>query len=97
MGGKGKKKASQPVPVEEEEEEEYVVEQILDKRERDGKVEYFLKWKGYSSLENSWEPEENLNCYDLLDQFNETYDKKEPGTDSKSADKGKRKAQEEER
>lgn len=32
-------------------------------------VYYFLKWVGYSNRHNSWEPEDNCNCDDLIDQF----------------------------
>jgi len=50
--------------------EEYEVEKILDKRKHYGKIQYLIKWKGYPLSEASWEPENNLNCPDLLEEFN---------------------------
>jgi len=43
-------------PVEVEGEEEYVVEEILDSR---NKLEFLVKWEGYINENNSWEPEDN--------------------------------------
>uniref|UniRef100_A0A2S2NS21 Heterochromatin protein 1 n=1 Tax=Schizaphis graminum TaxID=13262 RepID=A0A2S2NS21_SCHGA len=59
--------------------QEYIVEKILKKRTRYGKVEYFLKWKDYSDSENSWEPIENLNCDDLVASY-EAIIKNKPST-----------------
>ena len=35
-------------------------EAITKKRERKGRVEYLVKWKGWSPKYNTWEPEENI-------------------------------------
>ncbi|CAB4008923.1 M-phase phospho 8-like isoform X2 [Paramuricea clavata] len=43
----------------------YQAERIISRRTRKRKVEYLVKWSGYSSLDNSWEPEENLNAFAL--------------------------------
>ena len=47
------------------------VEKIVAKRKRQGRIEFLVKWRGYNSDENSWEPKENLaGCADAIRKFN---------------------------
>ncbi|QRW15537.1 Retrotransposable element Tf2 protein [Rhizoctonia solani] len=59
-----------PPPVTVDGEEEYKVEGITDMEERNGKWFFRVKWKGYGSEENTWEPRENFkNAEKILKNF----------------------------
>ena len=49
----------------------YEVEAILDKKKIKNKIHYFVKWKGFNSRSNSWEPRTNLieDVPDLIKEY----------------------------
>src|SRR5436309_15611241 len=57
-------------PMFETDENEYEVEQILDTQTIRNKPYYLVKWKGYDTSENSWEPVNNLKyCWTLVQRY----------------------------
>ena len=55
-------------------EEEYYTKKIVDKRTaKNGKVIYLSKRKSYGDEENTWEPKENLDCHDLIKEFEKNF------------------------
>lgn len=45
------------------------VEKIIGKKIVRGEAKYLLKWVGFSPKYNSWEPAGNLNCPELMEDF----------------------------
>lgn len=45
------------------------------RKKRDGTREFLVHWKRWSSEYNTWEPEANLNCQDLIEKFIERTEK----------------------
>jgi hypothetical protein len=60
-----------------DDEPEYEVESIVKHRVKKGKTEYFIKWKNFGHDANTWEPEENLECPDLIEDYHSQMKKKE--------------------
>jgi len=57
-----------------DDEVEFEVEEVVDRRLYKGELQYLVKWVGWSSEDNSWEPEDNLeNCSEKLNNFNKVF------------------------
>lgn len=55
---------------------EFEVEKIIEVHfKKNGKRDFLIRWKGFSAADNTWEPEENLNCPELIDKFMQKLEK----------------------
>uniref|UniRef100_A0A1I8MM84 Chromo domain-containing protein n=1 Tax=Musca domestica TaxID=7370 RepID=A0A1I8MM84_MUSDO len=64
-----KQKKQQQDDDDDEVEEEWEVDKIIDyAEEKKGRV-FRIRWKGFGPKHDTWEPEENLNCKDIIDKF----------------------------
>jgi hypothetical protein len=67
------------VEINDDTEQEYKVEQILNHKQVSGKPYYLVKWKGYDTSENTWEPIKNLtNCAALIQQYSKNQKANDP-------------------
>ena len=49
----------------------YEIEKIVNIRKKNNKIYLLIKWKGYDSSNNTWEPNENLNPISAIEQLEE--------------------------
>ena len=62
-----------PEPVDVEGTAEFEVDKVIDSRLKRGKLEYLVKWSGYTDDYNTWEPVDNLsNSLEALDEFHKS-------------------------
>lgn len=67
----------------------FTAERIVDKKFIDGVMMYHIKWRGYSSKQNTWEPVENIIDKSLLTNFEKQQAKKGKRRSTSSANKSR--------
>lgn len=59
-----------------EDQKEFEVEKIIEVHFKKNKTrEFLIRWKGFTSADDTWEPEENLNCPELIEKFMQKVEK----------------------
>ena len=58
-----------PLPEIVDGKEEWVVEEILDRKMMNQKLQYLIKWKDIGTNHNTWEPWDNVHARELVEDF----------------------------
>ncbi|XP_076248447.1 uncharacterized protein LOC143188205 isoform X2 [Calliopsis andreniformis] len=59
-----------------DDQKEFEVEKIIEVHFKKNKTrEFLIRWKGFTSADDTWEPEENLNCPELIEKFMQKVEK----------------------
>merc|ERR1711920_395866 len=53
------------------EEEEFEVDMIINDRIEKGEEQYLIRWKNYGPNDDTWEPESNLDCPEIIAAYKE--------------------------
>ncbi|XP_070492836.1 chromobox protein homolog 3-like [Chironomus tepperi] len=61
----------------------FEMEELIDKTFQNERVEYWVKWKGYSHYDNTWEPVENIDP-ELIAAYEEKEAKKKMDDEKKT-------------
>lgn len=62
--------------IKKDNDKEFEVEKIIEVHFKKNKTrEFLIRWKGFTSADDTWEPEENLNCPDLIAKFMQKVEK----------------------
>ena len=68
VAGSGKKRRS-AAPPKANKDGEYAVETIVDIQEMSNAPVFEIKWRGYSSKSNTWEPLQNIRTCNAINEF----------------------------
>lgn len=51
---------------------QYDVEKIMGEKIESGQRFFLVKWKGWGEKSNTWEPEESVECFELVEKFRDS-------------------------
>lgn len=72
----------------------FQVEKIVDEKVVNGVRQYLIRWKGYDAKDDTWEPEDTLNCPDLIKKFKKSSKREKSDKNEKEKSKKKSKVEE---